>query len=65
MVAFAHVIRAMGGLLFCNMSITNLPKHLDRFIMADWHVSNFTNDSIFSPVREAVVIIYEKFVVKF
>jgi len=64
MVAFAHVVRAVSRFLFSHLGVTNLPQHFDCLVMADWHVTNFSNNSVFIPVTEAVIIIYKELVVE-
>ena len=64
MVAFAHVVRAVSRFLFCYLGVSDFPQHFDCLVMADWHVTNFSNYSVFSPVMEVVIVIDKELVIE-
>jgi len=64
MVAFTHIVWAVSRFLFSYLGVTDLPQHFDGFFMTDWHVTYFSNNSVFIPVTEAVIIIYKELVVE-
>jgi len=64
MVAFAHVVRAVSRFLFCHQGVSDLPQHFDCLVMADWHVTYFSNYSVFSPVTETIIVIDEELIVE-
>jgi hypothetical protein len=64
LVASAHVIRAMSCFCFSHLCVTDLPQHFYGLVGADWHVTNLSNNFVFIPAPEAVIIIYKELVIE-
>jgi len=65
LIAPAHVVGAVSCLMLSYHCVADLPQHFNVLVVADWHLTYLAHDFVVIPVVEGVIIIDEKFVVKF